>query len=207
MPEFHRMMGERLRSVEQGADTVVWLALSRAAGKTRSGQFFQGEQQCWLLCEIYFLYALQWIQVKPWQAFCVADRRPVSVHLPLAWTHSSEEDIQCFMNQLDALAKAVQSQLGSQPELNGPTDPSRTQTEWSVCYIFDALVTVWFKQLIDRLIRQLSPFLLVAISGWTALTIHLQLIQVRMTWIKFLVNICFMCLFNTRFLLVGVIFF
>lgn len=43
MPQFHHMMGERLRSVEQGADTVVWLALSRAAARTRSGQFFQGE--------------------------------------------------------------------------------------------------------------------------------------------------------------------
>ena len=44
MPQFHHMMGERLRSVEQGADTVVWLALSRVAARTRSGQFFQGEQ-------------------------------------------------------------------------------------------------------------------------------------------------------------------
>jgi len=43
MPQFHQMMGERLRSVEQGADTVVWLAVSRAAGRTRSGLFFQGE--------------------------------------------------------------------------------------------------------------------------------------------------------------------
>ncbi|XP_054480644.1 dehydrogenase/reductase SDR family member 12-like [Anoplopoma fimbria] len=41
MPQFHHMMGERLRSVEQGADTVVWLALSRAAARKRSGQFFQ----------------------------------------------------------------------------------------------------------------------------------------------------------------------
>uniref|UniRef100_A0AAQ4PMM6 Dehydrogenase/reductase (SDR family) member 12-like b n=1 Tax=Gasterosteus aculeatus aculeatus TaxID=481459 RepID=A0AAQ4PMM6_GASAC len=41
MPQFHQMMGDRLRSVEQGADTVVWLALSRAAGRMRSGQFFQ----------------------------------------------------------------------------------------------------------------------------------------------------------------------
>uniref|UniRef100_A0A7N8Y608 Dehydrogenase/reductase SDR family member 12-like n=1 Tax=Mastacembelus armatus TaxID=205130 RepID=A0A7N8Y608_9TELE len=31
MPQFHQMMGDRLRSVEQGADTIVWLALSRAA--------------------------------------------------------------------------------------------------------------------------------------------------------------------------------
>lgn len=43
MPQFHQMMGGRLRSVEQGADTVVWLALSRAAARTQSGQFFQGE--------------------------------------------------------------------------------------------------------------------------------------------------------------------
>ncbi|XP_029970427.1 dehydrogenase/reductase SDR family member 12 isoform X2 [Salarias fasciatus] len=41
MPQFHQMMGDRLRSVEQGADTVVWLALSRAASRTCSGQFFQ----------------------------------------------------------------------------------------------------------------------------------------------------------------------
>lgn len=44
MPEFHRMMQGRLRTAEQGADTVVWLALSRAAVRKRSGQFFQGKQ-------------------------------------------------------------------------------------------------------------------------------------------------------------------
>ena len=44
MPQFHQMMGERLRSVEQGADTVLWLAVSKAAARTLSGQFFQGEQ-------------------------------------------------------------------------------------------------------------------------------------------------------------------
>ncbi|KAJ0047407.1 hypothetical protein NL108_000386, partial [Boleophthalmus pectinirostris] len=41
MPEFHKMMAGRLRTVEQGADTVVWLALCRAASRTRSGQFLQ----------------------------------------------------------------------------------------------------------------------------------------------------------------------
>ncbi|XP_029308951.1 dehydrogenase/reductase SDR family member 12 [Cottoperca gobio] len=41
MPQFHQMMGERLRSVEQGADTVLWLASSRAATRTHSGQFFE----------------------------------------------------------------------------------------------------------------------------------------------------------------------
>ncbi|XP_015234304.1 PREDICTED: dehydrogenase/reductase SDR family member 12-like isoform X2 [Cyprinodon variegatus] len=76
MPQFHQMMGNRLRSVDQGADTVVWLALSRAAARKRSGQFFQ-------------------------------DRKPVPVHLPLAWTHSSDEEICSFITQLETLARAV----------------------------------------------------------------------------------------------------
>lgn len=42
MPQFHSMMVQRLRSPEQGADTVAWLALSKAAGGTHSGKFFQG---------------------------------------------------------------------------------------------------------------------------------------------------------------------
>lgn len=78
MPQFHQMMGDRLRSVEQGADTVVWLALCRASARSRSGQFFQ-------------------------------DRSPVPAHLPLAWTHSSAEDIQRFMSQLESLAKDILS--------------------------------------------------------------------------------------------------
>ncbi|XP_056149270.1 dehydrogenase/reductase SDR family member 12-like [Lampris incognitus] len=41
LPQFHKMMGDRLRSAEQGADTVVWLALSRVASRTPNGQFFQ----------------------------------------------------------------------------------------------------------------------------------------------------------------------
>lgn len=69
--------------MEQGADTVVWLALCRTASRTRSGQFFQ-------------------------------DRKPVPVHLPLALTHSSSEDIQSFMTQLEALANAIQSK---QPDI------------------------------------------------------------------------------------------
>ncbi|KAI4809745.1 hypothetical protein KUCAC02_018610 [Chaenocephalus aceratus] len=76
MPQFHQMMGERLRSVEQGADTVLWLAVSKAAARTLSGQFFQ-------------------------------DRAPVPAHLPLAWTHSSTEEIQSFMTQLETLARAL----------------------------------------------------------------------------------------------------
>uniref|UniRef100_A0A672NMR3 Dehydrogenase/reductase SDR family member 12-like n=1 Tax=Sinocyclocheilus grahami TaxID=75366 RepID=A0A672NMR3_SINGR len=43
MPDFHSSMKERLRTPEQGADTVVWLAVSEAAGKNPSGHFFQGD--------------------------------------------------------------------------------------------------------------------------------------------------------------------
>ncbi|XP_013878731.1 dehydrogenase/reductase SDR family member 12 [Austrofundulus limnaeus] len=92
MPQFHQMMGDRLRTAEQGADTVVWLALSKVAARTCSGQFFQ-------------------------------DRQAVPAHLPLAWTHSSDEEIQSFIAQLEALTRAVQSQHGADPK--GPLDPSR----------------------------------------------------------------------------------
>ncbi|XP_029580697.1 dehydrogenase/reductase SDR family member 12 [Salmo trutta] len=88
MPQFHQMMGDRLRSAEQGADTVVWLALTRAAGKTRSGKFFQ-------------------------------DRRVVPAHLPLAWTHSSPEEVRSFMTQLEILAQAAkQPRTDTQPSFD-----------------------------------------------------------------------------------------
>ena len=41
MPDFHAKMKDKLRSVEQGADTVVWLAVSPAALQFESGQFWQ----------------------------------------------------------------------------------------------------------------------------------------------------------------------
>uniref|UniRef100_A0A8B9HGQ0 Si:ch211-165b10.3 n=1 Tax=Astyanax mexicanus TaxID=7994 RepID=A0A8B9HGQ0_ASTMX len=43
MPQFYQMMRDRLRTAEQGADTVVWLAVSSAAKATASGLFFQGK--------------------------------------------------------------------------------------------------------------------------------------------------------------------
>lgn len=67
---------------------------------------------------------------------CIADRQPVSTHLPLAWTHSSEEDMESFINQLDALAKVIQSHPVAQPELNGPTGPSRTNDWMNFSHIF-----------------------------------------------------------------------
>ncbi|KAM5181617.1 dehydrogenase/reductase SDR family member 12 [Mantella aurantiaca] len=41
MPDFYERMKNRLRTEEQGADTVVWLAVSPAAAKHPSGLFFQ----------------------------------------------------------------------------------------------------------------------------------------------------------------------
>uniref|UniRef100_A0A3Q3FTM3 Dehydrogenase/reductase 12-like a n=1 Tax=Labrus bergylta TaxID=56723 RepID=A0A3Q3FTM3_9LABR len=41
MPDFHRSMKDSLRTPDQGADTVVWLAVSEAATKNPSGHFYQ----------------------------------------------------------------------------------------------------------------------------------------------------------------------
>ncbi|KAH3807487.1 hypothetical protein DPMN_135830 [Dreissena polymorpha] len=41
MPGFYEKMETRLRTVEQGADTIVWLAASPAAKTHKSGLFFQ----------------------------------------------------------------------------------------------------------------------------------------------------------------------
>lgn len=41
MPGFHARLKDRLRSADQGADTVLWLALTPAATAQASGQFFQ----------------------------------------------------------------------------------------------------------------------------------------------------------------------
>lgn len=43
MPDFHAKMKNKLRTEAQGADTVVWLAISDAASKQPSGLFFQGQ--------------------------------------------------------------------------------------------------------------------------------------------------------------------
>lgn len=65
-----------------------------------------------------------------WLQSLVADRRPVSTHLPLAWTRSSAEDIQAFMAQLEALAAVVRSQ--PDPEADAHRDPATPQTAWKV---------------------------------------------------------------------------
>jgi dehydrogenase/reductase SDR family protein 12 len=44
MPDFHRRMQGKLRTAEQGADTVVWLCVSKEAIKIPSGSFFQDRE-------------------------------------------------------------------------------------------------------------------------------------------------------------------
>lgn len=44
MPDFYEKMKSRLRTEAQGADTVVWLAVSKEAIHHASGCFFQGER-------------------------------------------------------------------------------------------------------------------------------------------------------------------
>lgn len=50
---------------------------------------------------------------------CVSDRRMVSAHLPLAWTHSSPEEVRSFMTQLEILAQAAkQPRTDTQPSFD-----------------------------------------------------------------------------------------
>lgn len=41
MPQFYEKMKNKLRTVEQGADTLIWLAISAEAVKQNSGLFYQ----------------------------------------------------------------------------------------------------------------------------------------------------------------------
>jgi len=44
MPDFHAKMKDKLRTVEQGADTIVWLACSKVALENTNGLFYQDRQ-------------------------------------------------------------------------------------------------------------------------------------------------------------------
>ena len=53
MPGFYEKMKNRLRTPEQGADTLVWLSISKNVNKEKSGQFWQGKMEYFyqdLLC-------------------------------------------------------------------------------------------------------------------------------------------------------------
>lgn len=41
MPDFYARMKDRLRTAEEGADTALWLAVSEAGYRQKSGEFFQ----------------------------------------------------------------------------------------------------------------------------------------------------------------------
>lgn len=43
MPDFHRKMQDKLRTPEEGADTMIWLAIAKDALNKPSGMFFQGK--------------------------------------------------------------------------------------------------------------------------------------------------------------------
>ena len=73
MPSFYAKMQSRLRTPEQGADTLVWLCcLKDLSAQYASGDFFQ-------------------------------DRVVVSKHLPLAWTKSNVGDDERFMRNLEQI--------------------------------------------------------------------------------------------------------
>ncbi|UJR19630.1 hypothetical protein I4U23_022764 [Adineta vaga] len=75
MPSFYAKMQDRLRTPEQGADTLVWLCcLKDLSSRFTSGDFF-------------------------------FDRAVASKHLPLAWTKSSNDDEERFMRNLDQLSE------------------------------------------------------------------------------------------------------
>jgi len=81
MADFHKKMEGRLRSPEEGADTLVWLSLSpNARNKERSGEFYQ-------------------------------DRVAVKKHLPLAWTQNNESDEKQLMEKLKEIAGNIKSKI------------------------------------------------------------------------------------------------
>ncbi|XP_064082844.1 uncharacterized protein LOC135198810 [Macrobrachium nipponense] len=89
IPDFYEMMKDNLRTPSEGADTAVWLAISKSVLKHPSGLFYQ-------------------------------DREPVSTHLPLAWTKSSIEEENLFMQKLMLLMQKISNKISpEQIEVNG----------------------------------------------------------------------------------------
>ena len=73
MPNFYARVRNRLRTPEQGADTLIWLCCQKDIGKKyQNGEFFQ-------------------------------DRTVVSKHLPLAWTKSTPDEDERLMRNLDRI--------------------------------------------------------------------------------------------------------
>ena len=99
MPGFHSRMGDRLRSPEEGADTVVWLCVSESAKKQPSGRFFEGTQ-------LPSLHALLSPSLPPSLPPSLSpDRSLASEHLPLAWSRSSQQDEELLMTKLKEISE------------------------------------------------------------------------------------------------------
>ena len=43
MPDFHRRMEGKLRTPEEGADTIAWLCLDKEVTSLPNGSFYQGK--------------------------------------------------------------------------------------------------------------------------------------------------------------------
>lgn len=93
MPGFYEKMQGRLRTVEQGVDTIVWAACSSDVLSCLNGSFLQG-----IATIIY----------------CMPDRKAVSPHLALAGTKPSDTEVSQFTSELSLLAKEF-SQMYSNP--------------------------------------------------------------------------------------------
>lgn len=87
MPDFHKKMEGRLRSPEQGAETVLWLAVSAEAKQ----QHPQGG--------LFFL-----------------DRQPRDKHLPLAHTHYQTADVDKLVAKLHEVTDKIQPDSDSQAQ-------------------------------------------------------------------------------------------
>lgn len=96
MPGFYSWMNNRLRSSEEGADTIVWAAASPEAKECPNGSFLQGE-------------------ITPPTLLSLAltpppDRQVVSQHLPLSWTQSKEGDVEKLVQECDKMLERIVGQ-------------------------------------------------------------------------------------------------
>ncbi len=81
LPDFYSRFKDRLRTSEQGADTIVWLAISDRALTTTAAAQAMADQGSMPSSLFYF------------------DRRAVNSHLAFAMTASSPEEVEQLWNE------------------------------------------------------------------------------------------------------------
>ena len=100
MPDFYEKMKNKLRTVDQGADTIIWLAISlKALGKITT---------CIII--LIFKNILQHhlnTFVENTSGLFFQDRTAVPTHLPLAWTKSSAEECEKLMTKLNEISRTI----------------------------------------------------------------------------------------------------